>query len=721
VRLRALSRLSVRHRWPLVGLWLAALVVGATLSVRGPGLHANALTVPGSESARAQELLERELGQAPRSSFTVVFPGADEDDERRLRARLERAAARLGPGRVVDLREVGAIVHARLESGLEPDAAKAATPRVRAALRDSGDSPALVSGWPALEHDLERTLARDLRRGELVAVPLALAALLLVLGLSAAALLPLLVAAATVGGTLALLVALAAVVPIPSLAANLVWLIGLALAIDYSLLYLFRFREARARGDGVEAALEEAAERGGRAVLFSGLAVAAGLGLLALIPVPLVAALGVAGVAVALVALAAALTLLPALTSLLGGRVQPRRRAWTSLGDDAWERFARVLLRRPVAVALASTALLALAALPLARIELAPGSLAGLPPSLESVAAADALHAEAGAGALLPTLVVLDSRRPGGTRDRAFVAAGERLTERLVVDEEPLLVASGPRPPWTDQTRRYSLLLVGGVSGHEQPSARAFVSRLRERYLPSARYPAGTEALVGGAPAQGADFLARSYGSLPPLLLLLVVVNFLLLARAFRSLLLPLKALLLNAVSVAAACGVLVAVFQWGWGAGPLGVDAIGAIEAWVPLFLFAALFGLSLDYELFLVLRMREGWEATHDNGRAIALGLARSGRIVTAAALVMLCAFSGFLVADVVALQQLGVGLLAGIVIDATLVRALLLPSLMAVLGRFNWWLPAPLARVVAAPPAPLRASGSEGAAPGPGNGPP
>jgi putative drug exporter of the RND superfamily len=363
-------------------------------------------------------------------------------------------------------------------------------------------------------------------------------------------------------------------------------------------------------------------------------------------------------------------------------------------------------MQRPLPVVCACTALLVLAAAPLARIELSPGSLAGLPRTLDSVAAARVLQTEAGAGALLPNLIVLDSGRAGGARTDAFAAAGERLTDRMLEDPEPLLVASGREPPWTDLSGRYALVVIAGVSSHDRRPARAFVSRLRGEHLQAARFPAGTEAVVGGAPAQGKDFLSRSYGALPALLLVLAALTFLLLVRAFRSLLLPLKALLLNAVSVAAACGVLVAVFDWGWGANLLGLEAIGTIEAWVPIVLFATLFGLSVDYELFLVLRMREHWEDSGDNAHAVALGLERSGRVVTAAALVMICAFTGFLVADVVALQQLGLGLVAGIVIDVTLVRALLLPALMALFGRYNWWLPAPLARLAGVPPAPIAA---------------
>jgi uncharacterized membrane protein YdfJ with MMPL/SSD domain len=728
VELRALSRTSVRRRRPLLAFWLAVLLVGVVISVRGPGLHANALTVPGSESARAQSLLEREFGREPRSSFTIVFTGVVEADEAALRRLLRDVRRRLGAAEVSRLTRVDGLAHAQLESGVDPEAAKALTPAVRAALGEHARPRALVTGWPALEHDLEQTLRDDLRRGEAVAIPLAIVALALVFGISPALLLPLAAAATTGAATLALLTLVARAVPIPSVAANLVWLIGIALAIDYSLFYLYRFREELRRGFGEAEALERAGTRAGRAVLFSGVAVAAGLGLLALIPVPFVAALGFTGMLVGLVSAAVSLTLLPALGSLLGERgLQPLRLSTlrrgrrgksssdpvgTGTGGEggAWARVARLAMLRPFAVAFACTAVLVAAAAPVARMELGPGSLARLPDALESIAAARTLAQEAGAGALLPNLVVVDSGRDGGARARAFADATERLTELLLEDPEPLLVASGADPPWTDPAGRYALVVVGGASAHHEPAARAFVSRLREQHLRAARYPPGSETAVGGAPAQAADFLSRSYGSLPWVLLALGATSFLLLVRALRSLVLPVKALLLNAVSVAAACGVLVAVFDWGWGAGVLGIEPTGTIEAWVPIFLFAALFGLSLDYELFLVLRMREHWEESHDNERAVALGLERSGRVVSAAALVMVCAFSGFLVGDVPALQQLGVGLVAGVLIDVTLVRALLLPALMALLGRYNWWLPSSLARLAGAPASPLVARESD-----------
>jgi RND superfamily putative drug exporter len=212
--------------------------------------------------------------------------------------------------------------------------------------------------------------------------------------------------------------------------------------------------------------------------------------------------------------------------------------------------------------------------------------------------------------------------------------------------------------------------------------------------------------LAGGGPPQGVDFIQRSYAVFPWLVLGVLVLTYLLLLRAFRSLLLPLKAVILNLLSVGAAYGLLVVVFKWGIGNDVLGLYQFPQIEAWIPIFLFAMLFGLSMDYEVFLVTRMREAWDETHDNVRAVGLGLERTGRIVSAAAIIMVAAFSGFVAGRVVGLQEFGLGLAVAILFDATIVRVLLVPSLMALFGRWNWWLPGRVARVVRVPPSPLDA---------------
>src|SRR5207253_1090728 len=225
-----------------------------------------------------------------------------------------------------------------------------------------------------------------------------------------------------------------------------------------------------------------------------------------------------------------------------------------------------------------------------------------------------------------------------------------------------------------------------------------FVHRLRGKLIPAAGFPPGVRVLAGGGPPQGVDFLARAYGYFPWLVLGVLVLTYLLLLRAFRSLLLPLKAVLLNLLSVAACYGMLVLVFKWGAGHDLVGgLYKVDQVEGWIPIFLFAMLFGLSMDYEVFMVTRMREAWDAGADNRAAVGHGLERTGRIVTAAAVIMVAAFCGFVAGRIVGLQQFGLGLAVAILVDATIVRALLVPSLMAIFGRWNWWLPPRVARVV------------------------
>jgi RND superfamily putative drug exporter len=234
-----------------------------------------------------------------------------------------------------------------------------------------------------------------------------------------------------------------------------------------------------------------------------------------------------------------------------------------------------------------------------------------------------------------------------------------------------------------------------------------FVHRLRDEIVPAARFPDGVRVMAGGGPPSSVDFLDLTYGTFPWLVLAVLALTYFLLLRAFRSLLLPLKAIVLNLLSIGAAYGLLVAFFEWGAG-GPFGLQSYDQIEGWIPVFLFAMLFGLSMDYEVFLVSRMREAWDAGEPNERAVALGLQKTGRIVTAAGLIMIAAFSGFMIGRVLGLQQFGFGLSVAILVDVTLVRMMLLPSAMAIFGRWNWWLPQGVARVFRVRPSPLAPSG-------------
>ena len=315
----------------------------------------------------------------------------------------------------------------------------------------------------------------------------------------------------------------------------------------------------------------------------------------------------------------------------------------------------------------------------------------------------EALRDGVGAGAVTPTQVVVDSGAAGGGRQGPARDAIVRLADALVRDPEVLVVANGIQAPYVDPTARYARVIVVGRHEYGEDETRQLVRRLRTELVPAARPPRGVRVVVGGAPPQGVDFLARTYAWFPWLVLGVLALSYVVLLRAFRSIVLPLKAVLLNLLSVAAAYGLLVAIVQWGFGSSLLGLGESG-VEAWVPVLLFALLFGLSMDYEVFLVAPMREEWDAEHDTARAVTRGLVRTGRVVTAAALIMVAVFSGFVAGSVPGLQQFGLGLALGILLDATVVRMFLVPSLMAVLGRWNWWLPAWVARIVRTEPSPL-----------------
>jgi RND superfamily putative drug exporter len=284
------------------------------------------------------------------------------------------------------------------------------------------------------------------------------------------------------------------------------------------------------------------------------------------------------------------------------------------------------------------------------------------------------LRDQAGAGALTPIEILAP---------RTATAAIARVMNRTFKDREAYITASGTKPPYVAGGWRRIYVIGRHEYGAEE--TQRLVRRIRSEYVPN-----DVRMYVTGAPAQGVDYLDRSYGPFPWLVGVALALTYLILLRAFRSLLLPLKAVILNILSVGATYGLLVVVFRWGVGHDLLGLAHVSQIEGWIPIFLFAMLFGLSMDYEVFLVTRMREAWDETHDNTLAVASGLERTGRIITAAALIMVAAFSGFLAGRIAGLQEFGAGLAFAILFDATLVRAVLVPALMAVLGKWNWYLP-------------------------------
>jgi RND superfamily putative drug exporter len=687
------TRAVLRRRALVLAVWAAVAVAGALATTRLSSVLVTSFAVPGTESDRAAMLLARRFGERPEGTFVVVFPVRRPGDralQRRLQARLDAAARVLPAARAGELGQGGGILYGEVATGLDLQEAKGLTDDLRRALREGAGPPGLVTGEPAIQRDLEPILASDLRRGEAFALPVALLILLAVFGASRAVAIPFVFAAFTILATLAAVYVGAHVLTTTPYVTNLVALIGLGLAIDYSLLIVHRFREELATGATRDDAVVRMMATAGRTVVLSGVAVAIGLALLLFVPVPFIRSLGLGGLLVPVITIAGALTLQPVLLPLLGARAGAREDA--ADGYARWERFALLVVRRRVVVVVVGAGLLLALALPALGLDLVPGTFSGIPSTPESGRALSLLRRGVGDGAITPTDVVIDAGASGRVRSPAVRRAIVRLADELHRDPEVYVVASGRRPPYVDASRRYARVIVVGRHEYGSRQTRSFVHRLRDTFVPGARFPARVRVEAGGAPAQGVDFLATAYAAFPWLALAVCLATYLVLLRAFRSLLLPLTAVLVNLLTVAAVFGLLTLSF--------------GQVEGWVPIFLFATLFGLSMDYEVFLVMRMRESWEATRDTDGAVVHGLMRTGRVVTAAALIMVATFLGFTAGRVPGLRQLGLGLALAVLLDATVVRMLLVPALTAVLGRWSWWLPGWVARLVGVQPSPLPA---------------
>ncbi|MBA3331920.1 MAG: MMPL family transporter [Actinobacteria bacterium] len=714
------TRLMIRLRWPVLAVWLVIFAASVVAMSGLSDLLTNRFTLPGTDTARAERILERNFGQKTTGSFSVVVQAGPGEARRlvpQVRAAAERASRELPTSRVAAVTPVSdSVVTATIVSNLEPADAKLHTDAMREAAGSIPGVETLISGQAAIEHDLDPVFARDLKVGELyIAIPIALLILVFVFG-TLAFLIPFLFAAAAIPATLGIIWIFANFMELTTYLQNLVMLIGFGIAVDYSLLVVYRYREELRSGLGRVDALVRTMHTAGRAVVFSGTAVAIGLALMLFMPLPFMRGFGLGGLIIPAVSVLCALTLLPVLLYFLASRLDrvrliPRRLVARREGENTlWHRLAHTIMRRPVLFAAGTVAALLALAAPTFALELGPGSNKGIPQELEGIRGLNIIGKAVGEGALAPTAVVIDTGRAGGVRDPQVEAALQRLLTGLRGDPEVGSVRFDGSRQSVDPTGRY--LNVEAVGRHEYGATEAmdFVHRLRDGIVPAAGFPAGVAVVAGGGPPSGVDFLDLTYGAFPWLVLAVLVLTYLLLLRAFRSLVLPLKAILLNLLSIGAAYGLLVLFFKVGLGE-VVGLTTFDQIEGWIPVFVFAMVFGLSMDYEVFLVSRMREEWDSGRLNEEAVAEGLAKTGRIVTAAGAIMVAAFMGFVAGSVIGLQQFGFGLAMAILIDVTIVRALLVPSAMQLFGRWNWWLPAGVARFARVPPSPLRDHPSAG----------
>ena len=707
----ALTRFVLRHKALVVLFWLAVTAAGIMTVSATTHRMTNSFAMPGP-AFRTDSQIVRLYGnggsQAPYVPVLTAPPG-QRADTRAAAAAADRAfatAARAVPGsRVADFTSTGnatfltrdgrttyALVFTPPSNPMAGAAQGQALARALAA--------AAPPGWHASvtgEQLLAAGAPSKSQGGSVMAEAMIGAAgaliVLLVLFASFLALLPLLIGGVSVLATFLIVGGLTEITGISQIVEYLIALIGLGVAIDYSLLVVTRWREERAAGRDNTAAVTAAMAQAGRSVVFSGLTVGIGLLSLIVLPVPMLRSVGFAGVLVPLVSVVVAITLLPVILATAGPRLDwPRLRTERS-ASALFSAWARGVYRHRWLASAAGLGLLALLTLPALSLHLGePGGTAQATAGPAHDALATLTRGGVPAGVLTPAEVLVHAG-PGQAGQAGQVAAAAGHVPGTAAALAPS--AGGYRRAGT------AIVTVIPASESSTPAGQAEVARLADRLD-------GTPGVIGagGAGLSLIDFDHAVYGNFPLMLILISVATFLLLTRAFRSAVLAAKAVLFNLVSLAAAFGVLTWVWQEGHGSQAVwGIPATGSITSWVPLMVFAFLFGLSMDYEVFILTRIREEYDATGDTGRAVTVGLGRTGRLVTGAAAILMLSFLSMSTGPQTDLKILATGLGAGLAIDAIVIRCLLVPAMVALFGRFNWWLPAPLARVLRVKDGPVR----------------
>jgi len=734
-----LGRIVARRRWWIVAAWAALLLLALPFAPRAPGaLSAGGFILDDLESARAKQLLEDAVGIPP--SALVIVHSSDtlqagtEAWARAVSTATADIATAPHVARVVSHllapRQVsadGRLAYDVVFLDLPPDDSPDAVPILEQRLRPVEGLRSELGGGPVFYGDVQEVSEADLRRSEVISLPLAALALLLVFGSVVAAGVPLVVGGASVVVALAAVFLVATAIPMSIFVLNLATLLGLGLGVDYSLLMTSRFREELARREGpdrVAEAVRATVATAGRAVFFSGLTVLLGLVGLILFEFMILRSVGIAGAIVVGLAVAAALTLLPAVLAILGPRIDAlpvRRVTVTPAVDGRWSRLARRVMQRPVVVLLPTLAFLLLLGAPFLRVRFNAPDASILPPSVPSRASYDRLVAAFGEGTFAPLVLAIRTAGPATSDDNLAglydysrrLAADPRITRveslvdvdpRLDLDQYRLLYTGVSGPPDRFVQAQLDATTAGDVTaftlytpfGPNRDEARALVADLRAPAGPLAP-PPGASVLVGGGAADVDDVVSRVAADFPRTAAFIVVATYLVLFVLLRSVVLPAKALLMNTLSIAASFGALVWIFQDGNLSALLGFQPLGFVETTQPVILFCVLFGLSMDYEVFLLSRMKEVWDRTGDNTEAVARGLERSGRIVSSAALIVVLVAASFALADIVLIKALGIGVAIAVALDASIVRALLVPATMRLLGRWNWWVPASLDRAL------------------------
>ncbi len=707
----ALARFVMRHKLAIVIAWIALTLVGAWSANAVSKRWLEQFSIPGYSAYEANQRTLKTFGTGENAPLVAVFrSNGDVTKETAIKGAIAAAAGQNPGSRVSSYFSTGSDAFVSKDrhttfANLYPPGNQGFNGVVhigeaRDALHRA--TPAGVQSYLTGRDALQEAASGGNSSGPSVLTEAliggagALVILLFVFGTLPAVAMPIAVAIASILNTFTLIYVLTYITSVSLIVQFLVALVGLGVAIDYSLLMIFRFREELALGEDNETAIIETMRHAGRSVIVSGSTVAIGLLSMVILPIPVIRSIGIGGLLIPAVSVLTSITLLPALLAMLGHRinrvrVMPKRiveRQDPTKGF--WHRWAVFVTGHPIPVALSGLAIVAVLLVAGLQINPAEAQLKDYPGKGDAINGRQAL-ADAGIspGVMKPYVVLVEHASPGAIRE--VVSA---------LEQTPGVAAAVAPPQWRSGSN--ALVEAFPTSDSASKASSRTISRIQHDVLP----PLNATATLGGISPEDRDFVHAVYGKFPYVLAFVILLTFVLLMRAFRSIVLPLKAVILNLISLGAAYGIIVFIFQWGHGSDLIwGVPATGVIISWIPLMIFAFLYGLSMDYEVFMIARMREEYDEYGDTRKAVEYGLARTGKLITSAALVLMFAFFVLSSSPGVDIKQFGIGLAAGVIFDATVIRTLLVPSLVVLFGRWNWWLPHPIARVLRVPAGPLR----------------
>jgi RND superfamily putative drug exporter len=703
--LYAIGRFCSRHHWPVIGVWIVLAIALLAVSHASESKTSENLTLPGTDSTIATELLEDNMPEQAYGSNPLVFeaPAGKKLTEPKYAAAIGETVKRLEAIHYVNsaaspLTEGSQTLSKDLRVGYIPVVLSIGPGEIDEAQAErilDAAKPAEAAGLhAAIGAYVGQQLSKPATEtSEAIGLAAAVIILLFAFGTATAMMLPIVSAVLGLACALSIIRLLEHVLEVPGVASTLATMIGLGVGIDYALFIVTRHKLQLGEGMELGESIARATATAGGAVVFAGFTVVIALCSLAFAGIPLVSTLGFTAAVAVVVAVSAATTLLPAMLGALGPHINSLR---VQLGkthpDDkephGWRRWAERVSNRPWTASIAALLVLVVLALPIFQLELGQNDISALPKETTSRQAYDSLNAGFGPGVNGPLLIASEFTSPAEAKQVL-----PKLEKAIGGAED----VKGAGEPTLDKQGTVAVFTVISKSEPWADETVSLVENLRDTVIPEALQGTEASSYVGGQTAGYIDLATQIGDKLPLMIAIVVGLSFIVLLVAFRSLLVPIKAAAMNLLSVAAAYGVVTAVFQLGWGSSLIGLDHSIPIVSFVPLLMFAILFGLSMDYEVFLLTQMREHFKEFGDEKRAVVEGLANTGRVITSAAAIMVCVFTSFVLSGNPVVKEFGVGLAVAIAIDSTVVRCLLVPAVMVLLGKRAWWLPGWLDRLL------------------------